>query len=157
MLEKFYLTEKGLEKIKKEMEDLKAIRLAKTKGESPKLLHSEDINPDYLSFEEDLHLLETRIDEVEHILKNFELIKVPPKSKRNVIELGATVTLKESDGQINEFMIVGTVEANPSEGKISSRSPIGKMLLGRKIGEEVVINSPINVVYKVKKIKYFLS
>jgi len=71
--------------------------------------------------------------------------------------LGATVTLEEADGQINEFMIVGTLEANPGEGKISSESPVGKSILGKKIGEEVVITSPIKVVYKVKKIRYHLS
>jgi transcription elongation factor GreA len=54
-------------------------------------------------------------------------------------------------------MIVGTLEANPSEGKISSQSPIGKVLLGHKVGDEVVITSPIKVFYKVKKIKYDLS
>ncbi len=157
MEEKFYLTKKGLEKLQKEYQDLKRIKLAKTKGESPRILHSEDLNPEYLSFREDLSFLETRIAELEHILKNVELIKLPPKNRRNVVDLGATVTLQEPDGQTNEFMIVGTLEANPSEGKISSDSPVGRILLGHKIGDEVVITSPIKVVYKIKKIKYDLS
>jgi len=46
------------------------------------------------------------------------------------------------------------LEANPSQGKISNESPVGKNLLGRKAGEEVVISSPIKVIYKIKKIKY---
>jgi len=154
MADKFYLTKKGLEKIEKEYRDLRKIRLAKTKGESPQILHSQDMNPEYLSFREDLSFLETRITELKHILKNIELIKTPRKSKRNIIDLGATVTLEESDGQINEFMIVGTLEANPSEGKISSESPIGKTLLSHKLGDKVVITSPIKIIYKVKKIKY---
>lgn len=154
MAEKFHLTKQGLVRIKKEYEDLKKIRLAKTKGESPKVLHSEDLNPEYLSFQEDLNFLETRIAELKHILKNVELIKLPLKEKRNIVNLGATITLEESGGQINEFMIVGTLEANPSEGKISSDSPVGKVLLGCKINEEVVITSPIKVVYRIKKIKY---
>jgi transcription elongation factor GreA len=157
MADKFYLTKKGVEKIKKEHQDLKRIKLAKTKGESPRILHSEDLNPEYLSFREDLSFLETRITELEHILKDIQIIKLPPKNKRNIVDLGATVTLKESDGQINEFMIVGTLEANPSEGKISSESPIGKVLLGHKTGDEVIITSPIKVVYKIKKIAYNLS
>ena len=154
MAEKFHLTKQGLEKLKKEYEDLKKIRLAKTKGESPQIFHSGDLNPEYLTFREDLSLLETRIVELEHILKNIRLIKLPSKKNRNIVELGATVTLQESDGQINEFMVVGTLEANPSAGKISSDSPVGKILLGRKIGEEIMITSPIKVVYKIKKIKY---
>lgn len=155
MAEEFHLTKQGLEKIKKECKDLKKIRLTKTKGESPQILHSEDLNPEYLSFREDVSFLETRIVELEHILKNVKLIKMPSSKNRNLVSLGAIVTLQEKDGQINEFMIVGTLEANPSEGKISSDSPVGKTLLGCKIGEEVVITSPIKVVYRIKKIKYY--
>lgn len=154
MAEKFYLTKQGLKKLKKEYEDLKKIRLAKTRGEFPQIFHSGDLNPEYLTFQEDLSLLETRIVELEHILKNIKLIKIPSRQKQGVVDLGATVTLEESDGQINEFMVVGTLEANPSAGKISSDSPVGKVLLGCKIGEEVVITSPIRVAYKIKKIKY---
>jgi len=49
------------------------------------------------------------------------------------------------------------LESNPNEGKISSQSPVGKAILGKKIGEEVIIISPIKVVYKIKKIRYHLS
>ena len=157
MAKKFYLTKEGLAKIEREYQELKKIRFAKIKGESPKIWHSEDLNPEYLSFQEDLNFLESRIAELEYILKNIELIKNPPKEKQNIVDLGATVTLEEADGQINEFMIVGTLEANPGEGKISSESPVGKSILGKKIGEEVVITSPIKVVYKVKKIRYHSS
>lgn len=154
---KFYLTKEGLEKIKKEYKLLKELKLSKTQGEIPQVLESEDVNPEYLVFQEDLSLLEARLADLEYILKNSEIIKIPPKEKQNIVGLGATVTLEESDGQINEFMIVDTLEANPSEGKISSSSPVGKILLGKKIGEEVVITSPIKIVYKIKKIKYQLS
>lgn len=157
MPQKFYLTREGLEKLKKEYEAFKKMRLAKIDGESPKILHSEDINPEYLAFREDLSFLESRIVDLEYILKNTELIKFPPKAKQNFVNLGATVTLEESDGQINEFMIVGTLEANPSEGKISSESPVGKALLGHRIGDQIAITSPIKVFYKVKKIKYKLD
>lgn len=157
MADKFYLTKRGLEKIRKKYQELKEIKATKTKGESPKILHSEDLNPEYLSFREDLSFLETRIAELDHILKNVELIKLPPKRKRNIVNLGATVILQKSGGQINEFMIVGTLEANPSEGKISLESPIGKTLLGHKIGDEILITSPIKAAYKIKKIKYDLS
>lgn len=157
MEKKFYLTSKGLEKIKKEHKDLLELRASKTKGEVPRIWQSEDVNPEYLSFQEDMGFLEARIAELENILKNVELIKAPQKDKRNVIDYGATVTLGESSGHLNEFMVVGTLEANPNEGKISSESPVGKALLGRKVGDEVTITSPIKVVYKVKKIKYQIS
>lgn len=153
----FYLTKKGLERLKKEFAELKKIRLSKTKDDVPRIWQSEDVNPEYLSFQEDLSFLETRIVELDNILKNVELIKIPPKEKQNVVDLGATVTLQEQDGQLNEFMIVSTLEANPNEGKISSESPVGKALLGKKISEEVVITSPIRIAYRIKKIRYQLS
>lgn len=154
---KFYLTKKGLERIKKEYKDLKVLRLNKIKGKRPRILHSQDINPEYFSFQEDLSRLEFRMTELENILENVKIIKAPPKGKQGIVNLGAIVTLEEQEGKINEFMIVGTLEANPSEGKISSESPVGKALLGRKTGEEVVITSPIRVIYRIKKIKYLLG
>jgi len=157
MPEKFYLTKEGLERLKKEYQELKKLRESKTRGEIPKILHSEDLNPEYFSLQEDLSFLEFRIAELETILKNTQLIKAPPKEKQSIVGLGAIVTLEESDGQINEFMIVGTLEANPNEGKISLESPVGKALLGKRVGDEVLITSPIRVVYKVKKIKYLSS
>ena len=153
---KFYLTKQGLEKIKKEYQDLKNLKFSKTKGEIPKIWQSEDLNPEYLSFQEDLSFLESRIAELEYILKNTELIKPPPKEKQNMVNLGATV-LVEVDGQTDEFTIVGTLEANPAIGKISNESPVGRMLLGHRVGDEVVVSSPIQTVYKIKKIKYLTS
>jgi transcription elongation factor GreA len=155
--EKFYLTKKGLEKIKKEYEELKALRLKKIKERRPEILHSEDSNPEYFAFQEDLGLTEAKLAEFKNIIDHSVVIKPPPKEKQNIVNLGATVTLQEADGQINEYMIVSTLEANPNEGKISSVSPVGKALLGKKIGEEVTITSPIKVVYKIKKIKYNLD
>ena len=150
---KFYLTKEGLERIKKEYQNLKYLRLAKTKGEIPKTWQSEDLNPEYLSFQEDLSFFETRLAELEYILKNTELIKIPPKDKQNIINLGARV-LVEVDGQKDEFEIVGSLEANPALGKISNESPVGRTLLGRRVGDEVLISSPIKTIYKIKKLKY---
>ncbi len=150
---KFYLTKEGLKKIEKEYNDLKKIKLAKVHGDIPEVLHSEDLNPDYLYFQEDLSFLESRISELEHTLKNYQIITTPPKNKRNFVNFGATVTLEEN-GKINEFMLVDTLEANPGEGKISFESPVGKALYGKKIGDDVVITSPIKIIYKIKKIEY---
>jgi len=146
----------GLEKIKREYKDLKELKFLKTKGEMPKIWHSEDLNPEYLSFQEDLSFLETRIAELEYIFKNAELIKVPPKEKQNIINLGAQVIVRVDD-QTDEFEIVGTLEANPAIGKISNESPVGKILLGHKVGDEVIVSSPIMTTYKIKKIKYNIS
>ena len=152
---KYYLTKEGLEKIKKDYESLLEFRKTKTTDDVPSIWHSEDVNPEYLSFQEDMNVLEARLTEYEDILKNVELIILPPKEKRIMVCLGATVTLEEDPGKmINEYTILGTLEANPGEGKISADSPVGRQLIGKRIEEEVVINSPIRVVYHIKKITY---
>lgn len=156
---KFYLTTEGLKRIKKEYEIFKKLRLAKTNGgEAPKIWESEDLNPEYLSFQEDLSFLETKIADLENILKNAKLISRPSKRKQNVVDLGATVTA-EIDGETDEFTIVGTLEADPSNNKISNESPIGQCLMGKKVGETVVVKIPpknpiVNHSCKITKIKY---
>ncbi len=153
MPQKFYLTQKGLEKLKKEYQELKKLRFSKTNGEIPKILHSEDVNSEYLSFQEDLSFLEKKMGELENILKNVELIKPPTKENQKVVDLGAKVTV-DIDGQADEFEIVGTLEANPALGKISNESPIGKSLLGHRAGDKIVASSPIKIIYQIKRIKY---
>lgn len=153
---KFYLTKEGIERLKREYKELKQLKLAKTKGESPKVLHSEDLNPEYLAFQEDLNFLESRLIELESILKNAELIKPPSKDKQNIVNLGATV-LVWVDGQNDEFTLVGSLEANPSVGRISNESPVGKALLGHRVGDEVLVSSPVKTTYKIKKIKYKIA
>lgn len=150
---KFYLTKEGLAKIEKEYQSLKAVKLAKINGESPRILQSEDLNQEYLSFQEDLSFLDSKLNELEYILKNKELIKTPAKSKQDTIGLGATV-LVDVDGQKDEFTLVGSLEANPVIGWISNESPVGKALLGHKLDDAVPVSSPIKTIYKIKNIKY---
>lgn len=156
MGKKFYLTEEGLKKLKKEYQELLRIKNLKTKGEVPNVFDSQDLNPEYFSFQEDMNLLEIRISELENVLKNVELIKIPSKNQQSVVELGATVVV-EVGGQTDEFKIVGSLETNPSLGKISNESPVGKSLLGHRVGDEVVVSSSAKTIYKIKKIKYSSS
>jgi len=136
--EKIYLTGRGLEKFKKEYERLLETR--NTKDEDP----------------ENLVLINQRVEELSTIIKTYELIQAPPKHKQHIVNLGATVVV-EVGGQIDEFTILGTLEANPSLGKISNESPVGRALFGRKIGDEVIISSNIKtIIYKIKEIKYEL-
>lgn len=153
---KYYVTKQGLQKIERDYQKLLEFKKKKTTGEEvPSIWHSEEVNPDYLAFQEDMSLLEAKLAELELMLKNVELIKLPSKEKRGEVYLGATITLEEVPGRaINEYTLLGTMEANPAEGKISTDSPVGRTLLGKKLGEEVVISSPIRIVYRIKKISY---
>ena len=151
--EKYYLTKEGLKKIEKEYKKLLKLKKQKSRGGAPSVLHSDELSAEFISYREDLDFLDSKIEELQHILKNYELIKSPPKKERNKVHLGAQVKV-EVDGQIDEFIIVGTLEANPTLGKISNESPVGKALLGHKVGDEVILSSPVKVVYKIKSIKY---
>lgn len=150
----FYITKAKLQELKKEYEELLGIERDKALSqEAPKILESEDLNPEFVSFQEDVGFLRSRIDELKNVLEHHELIKNPAKSAQNIIGLGAKVKV-DVNGQKDEFVIVGTLEANPALGKISNESPVGKALLGRKLGEDVVISSPVKTTYKIKGIKY---
>jgi transcription elongation factor GreA len=107
-------------------------------------------NAEYQSARADQERNDARISEVEHILQNVEVIKAPKGD--NKVQLGSTVKLK-NDGKTKEFQVVGTVEADPLNGKISDESPIGKALLGKKVGEDVEIQTPAETTtYKVVSI-----
>jgi len=150
----FYITKEKLQELKKEYEELLSLERKKSLGqEAPKILESEDLNPEFVSFQEDVGFLRSRIDELKNILEHHELIKNPPRDKRGVVGLGAKVKI-DVDGQRDEFVVVGTLEANPALGKISDESPVGKALLGHRVGDVVVVSSPIKITYKIKNIKY---
>ncbi|MEF8846887.1 MAG: GreA/GreB family elongation factor [Candidatus Paceibacterota bacterium] len=151
---KFYLTKKGLKKLRQKYKDLMGrLKKLKKEGEVPKLLHSEDPNPEYLSFQEDLNFLEARISKVEKALANAELIEKPPEEEQDEVQVGATVKV-EVNGEEDEFTIVGSAEAAPSKGKISNECPVGQALLGSKAGDEVTVNSKVKTKYKIKEINY---
>ena len=150
----FYLTKQGLEKIKKEYGDLVQFKLAKTKNDAPKFLHSDDLDPEYLDFENDISLLDARLGDLKYIIENAKTISLPQKSKQNIVQVGARVLVEIDGKEKDEFKIVGTLEANPSLGFISNESPVGRALLGHKIGDEIPLSSPLRSIYKITRIKY---
>jgi transcription elongation factor GreA len=150
----FFITKSKLQELKAEYEKLLELERVKTVDEeAPKIFESEDLNPEFVSFQEDMGFLRSRIDEIKNILDNHELIKKPEKEKANFVSLGARVMVDVA-GKKDEFVIVGTLEANPMAGKISNESPVGKALLGRKIGDEITVDSLAKTTYKIKNIKY---
>lgn len=138
--------------MKKEHEELKKKRKEKLKVEAPEASHSEDVDPEYLAFRKDLGILEGKIMKMEEIVRNAEIIKLPPKGCKEV-RLGAEVVL-DDQGKESKVILVGTVEADPILGKISDESPLGKAFLGKREGEEVAVCSTVQRIYKIKKVSY---
>lgn len=146
----FHLTKEGVAELEKELQQLLAARAdiadrIKTAREFGDL--SE--NAEYQSARADQDRNETRISEIQHILQNVELIKKPRGGAK--VQLGSVVKLK--NGKTMEFQVVGTVEADPLNGKISDESPIGQALLGKAVGDTVEIKTPAETTaYKVVEI-----
>jgi transcription elongation factor GreA len=145
----YRLTLEGIEELKTELIELESQRGAiadrlKTAREFGDLGE----NAEYSSARQDQERNENRISEIEHIIQNVEIIKKPKAD--NKVQLGSVVKLKSSSGKAKEFKIVGTIEADPLNGKISDESPIGKVLIGRTSGETVKIQTPIEAsTYKI--------
>ena len=139
MKKQYRLTQDGVNELQSELQGLVAERSAiadriKTAREFGDL--SE--NFEYSAARQEQEKNEARISELEAILQNVEIIQ-QPKSDGKVV-LGSTVKLK--NGSVKEFKVVGTVEADPLNGKISDESPIGQALLGKKVGDAVEIKTP---------------
>ena len=108
-------------------------------------------NAEYHAAREEQGQIESRVGEIEYILKNVELIKEPKNA--NTVELLNTVALN-GNGQQRTLTIVGSVEADPAEQKISDESPLGRALLGKKVGDKVEIKTPVGTtLYIIKSIR----
>ena len=148
----FKLTQEGIDELKEELAALIAERPEITERiRSARELGDLSENAEYASARSEQERAEGRIVEIEHILKNVDIISAPKAGGK--VSLGATVSLK-SGSKEKQFQVVGTVEADPLNGKISDESPIGKALLGKKVGEEVEIVTPAETAtYKIIDIK----
>jgi transcription elongation factor GreA len=152
MIKTFYLTKEGLEKTKKEYEDLRSLQRNEILESAPSMLEGDALNPDYSFYKENLEELEKRIEELDNILKNYKIIRKPVKSEQDKVSLGAKVILKNGSTTHEEYKIVGTLEADPFKGLISNESPLGMSFIGKKVGESVSFNGNHN--YKILKIQY---
>ncbi len=108
-------------------------------------------NSEYFAAKEELAFVEGRVLEIEEILKNAQIIE--SNGNKNQVDVGVKVVV-EVNGKKEEFQIVGEFEANPSQKRLSFTSPIGKALLGKKVGETVKIQIPVGKTqYKIIAIK----
>ena len=136
----FHLTQSGIDELTAELQALRhkrietaeAIKVARELGDLAE-------NAEYQSARQEQERNDARIDEIEHILANVEVIQ--SKGKKQV-GLGSKVTLRSVKGKEMVLQVVGTIEADPLAQKISDESPIGKALLGKKEGDDVEIKTP---------------
>jgi transcription elongation factor GreA len=149
MKKQFHLTVEGINEFKKELETLIASRTSiADKIKTAREFGDLSENAEYSAAMQEQDRTENRISEIEYILQNVEEISKPAKA--GVVQLGSVVELKSKGGKSKSYKVVGTVEANPSEGKISDESPIGQALLKKAVGDNVEIVTPAETIsYKI--------
>lgn len=149
------LTPEGLENLKKELDELKNVKLPGVVSRIAKARDDGDLseNSAYQFGKQEQEFLEGRIEELEGIIQNASLIVGNGNGKKGIVDLGCKVTVATANGKTT-FHIVGDWEAKPAEKKISGSSPLGKALIGRKVGDKVEVDAPAGkVIYSIISIK----
>lgn len=149
---KSLLTYAGLKKLEDELHDLKVNRRKEVAGKIKEAREQGDLseNAEYDAAKDEQRDIEARIEELEAILKNAEVV-VEDEVDFDKINVGCTVKVYDItfDEEV-EFKLVGSTEANSLEGKISNESPVGQALIGKKIGDQVDVETQAGVIqYKV--------
>lgn len=148
----FLLTSEGFLELETELNNLKnedrpriieAIKEARAQGDLSE-------NADYDAARDEQAKIEARIQELEYMLEHAKIIE---KVSGDTVSVGTTVTVKYvDDDEEEEYSIVGSMEADPFENKISNESPIGKAIMDRRVGEVISVESP-NGSYDIKIVK----
>lgn len=155
MTDQPYLTAEGAARLRAELEYLKGVVRDEIAKRLRAAIQNGDLseNADYHKAKEDQGFLEGRIQELEYLLKNAIIVEQNDAPKE-VVEIGARVTVQEDDYPPETYTLVGAKEADPRNGRVSNESPIGRALLGHRIGEVVTAETPGGLVrLKILKIE----
>ena len=153
---KTILTYAGLQQLENELHDLKVNKRQEVAQKIKEAREQGDLseNAEYDAAKDEQRDIEARIEEIEQILKNVEIV-VEDEVDSDKINVGCKVSLYDYDfDEEVEWKIVGSTEANSLEGKISNESPVGSALMGKSVGEEVEVETPAGIMkYKVLAIE----
>jgi transcription elongation factor GreA len=143
MSEQQYLTAGGAERLREELEKLKGPGREDIAGRLRSAIQMGDLseNADYHAAKEAQAFLEGRIQELEYLLQNAVIVE-DAAGERDEVAVGTRVTIQEEDYSPETFYLVGAKEADPTLGRISNESPFGMALMGGRVGQEVVAETP---------------
>lgn len=156
MIKKNILTSEGLKKLEDELDDLIVVKRKEVAQKIKEAREQGDLseNAEYDAAKDEQRDIEARIEEIEKILKNAEIVD-EDEVNTDAINIGCQVTIL--DCEFDEelvYKIVGSTEANSLKGKISNESPVGRALIGKKVGEMVSVDTQVGTVqYKVLDIQ----
>lgn len=142
-----YVTREGLKKLEEELEYLRTVKRAEIAQRLHEAMEEGDIdeNAEYDDAKNQQAFVEGRILMLETMIRNALIIdESTGKKQRSEVTLGSVVTVKQigDNGDTEQYSLVGSAEADPRQGRISNESPLGKALLGKRVGDEVTINAP---------------
>lgn len=153
---KVVMTYDGLKKMEQELENLKTVRRKEVAEKIKEARGQGDLseNAEYDAAKEEQGEIESRIVQLENLLRNAEVID-EDVLKMDVVNLGSKVTVLDVEfDEEMEYTIVGSTEANPMNGRISNESPLGMALLGQKVGATVMADTPDGeVAFKILNIQ----
>ena len=156
MDKKNLLTYEGLQKLENELQDLKVVKRKEVAQKIKEAREQGDLseNAEYDAAKDEQRDIEARIDEIEKILKNAEVV-IEEEVDLDKINVGCRVKILDLEyDEEMEYKLVGSTEANSLEGKISNESPVGKALIGKKVGDVVAVETQAGVIqYKVLDIQ----
>ncbi|HSO11143.1 MAG TPA: transcription elongation factor GreA [Anaerolineales bacterium] len=150
-----FLTKEGFQKLQDELDHLRKVKRQEVANRLHEAMEGGELieNAEYEAAKNEQAFVEGRIQELDVLLASAKIIEENGgKKKSDGVQLGSKVTIKEGNFEPETFTIVGMAEANPREGKISNESPIGKAILGHKIGDSVKVETPGGT-YTVKILK----
>ncbi len=150
-----FLTKEGYQKLQDELDYLRKVKRQEVANRLHEAMEGGELieNAEYEAAKNEQAFVEGRIQELDVLLASAKIIEDNgTKRKSDGVQLGSKVTIKEGNFEPETFIIVGVAEANPREGKISNESPIGKAILGHKIGDSVKVETPGGT-YTVKILK----
>jgi len=149
-----YITKEGLDKLKREFQELVQVKRKEViaKIEQAKEFGDLSENAEYHAARDEQAFIEGRIAELNNILKNVILIEETKSS--GFVLVGSKIKIADEDSQVvKEYKIVGSEEADPTQGLISNESPIGRAFLGKKAGDIVSIQTPRGIMkYRIMEI-----
>lgn len=148
-----YLTREGLKKLEEELDHLRTVRRLEVADRLHQAMEDGELieNAEYEAAKNEQAFVEGRILTIEMLLS--EAVIIEEEGPSNQVRVGAKVTVREDGSKPEQYTIVGAAEANPAKGLISNKSPLGRALLGRKVGDEIKVSAPAGVLsFKVVKI-----
>ncbi|MBV9325274.1 MAG: transcription elongation factor GreA [Chloroflexi bacterium] len=139
-----YLTPEGKQRFTAELHELQTVRRHEVEEQIRRAKEFADAvdNAEYDEAKQEQAFVEGRIQELERLLSNAKVIEEPASGGADYVRMGSHIKVSDSEGEAETYYLVGSHEADPRRGLISNESPIGRALIGKRVGDEVTVVAP---------------